>query len=416
VTYSHLSTGDDDGVDPGSLYDQHQKEAVDEQRVGTPSDAGEVGSPPVQSRTPSPRPTSPQSSSTSDIANDYWQPEVEPVVDELKSSLDFIHALQNASLDDGGLSEEALRRLRNPPQHILEIDDPVELLSLRHFLGTSNASQHTYANVQKVHNDTFPEQPMLSYAQVRNKLEEWTGVESIINDMCPESCVAFTGPYSALDTCPRCQSARYDTKILRSSRGKSKKALLQFYTIPLGPQIQAIWRLQAGAEKMKHRQTRTKELLEMLGTNGALIEEYDDLYHGSDYLNACLRGDIKPNDTVLMHAMDGAQLYKDKESDCWILLWIILELSADFRYKKSHVYPGAVIPGAPKFMESFLFPGFYHVAGLQQEGLHIWDALDDDAFVSFPYYLLGVFFMSWPDISSLYSIYQAPVMAQEACT
>ncbi|KAF8475454.1 hypothetical protein JB92DRAFT_3134520 [Gautieria morchelliformis] len=213
--------------------------ALEEDATGAATKRQRLDEPtsPAQSRTPSPRPTSSRSPSASDSANDYWQPEVEPIVEELKLSLDFIHALQNASLNDGGLSEEALHRLRNPPQHILEIDDPAELLSLRHFLGTSNASQHTYANVQKVHNGTFPEQPMLSYAWVRNKLEEWTDVESILSDMCPQSCVAFTGRYSALDTCPRCHSARYDTKILRSSRGKSKKSVLQFYTILLGPQI-----------------------------------------------------------------------------------------------------------------------------------------------------------------------------------
>ncbi|KAF8488584.1 hypothetical protein JB92DRAFT_2757142 [Gautieria morchelliformis] len=194
--------------------------------------------------------------STSNIANDYWQPEVKPIIDELKLSLNFICALQNASLDDGRLSEEALHHLHNPPWHILEVDDPVELLSLQHFLGTSNA-------LKKVHNDTFPDQPMLFYAQVRNKLEEWTGVKSIISDMCPQSCVAFTRPYSAFDTCPQCHSAQYDTKMLQSSQGNSKKSLL------LGPQIQAIWQSCARAEKMKHRQTQTKELLEMLETDGA---------------------------------------------------------------------------------------------------------------------------------------------------
>jgi hypothetical protein len=371
------------------LFDEEQQQETREQtHADMSSDTENVGSP-AQSCAASPLPLSPHSPGSENVADDRWHPDVEPTVEQLKLSVDFIRALQNASLDGSGLSDDALHRIRNTPRHALDIDDPTELLSLRHFLGASNTSQHTYANVQKVHNDTFPEQPMLSYEQARKKLEEWTGVESIVNDMCPNSCISYSGPFSSLDICPECHSSRYDTQILGSSRGKTRQALQQYYTMPLGPQIQAIWRSRTGAEKMTHRQTRTKEILDMLEKNSSIIEEYDDLYHGSDYLNACLRGDVHPQDTLIMHAMDGAQLYKDKDSDCWVLLWILVELSPDFRYKKTHALPAAVIAGVPKFMESFLFPGFYHVAALQREGLLIWNALEDKVFTSFPYYLLG---------------------------
>jgi hypothetical protein len=33
------------------------------------------------------------------------------------------------------------------------------------------------------------------------------------------------------------------------------------------------------------------------------------IYHGYEYLNAYARGDIAPNDTVVMLSIDGAQLY-----------------------------------------------------------------------------------------------------------
>ncbi|KAI0364294.1 hypothetical protein BV20DRAFT_908711, partial [Pilatotrama ljubarskyi] len=38
----------------------------------------------------------------------------------------------------------------------------------------------------------------------------------------------------------------------------------------------------------------------------------------------------------------------------------------------------------PKNLESFLFPGLYHIAALQREGLKIWDAAEERLFTSFP--------------------------------
>ncbi|KAH7917471.1 hypothetical protein BV22DRAFT_989347, partial [Leucogyrophana mollusca] len=94
-----------------------------------------------------------------------------------------------------------------------------------------------------------------------------------------------------------------------------------------------------------------------------------------EYLNAVQQGDIKDTDTVLMLSMDGAQLYQNKQSDCWIYIWILLDLSPDLRYKKKYILPGGFIPGPnkPKNVDSFLFPGLHHLAALQREGLRVWD-------------------------------------------
>ena len=107
--------------------------------------------------------------------------------------------------------------------------------------------------------------------------------------------------------------------------------------------------------------------------NVGVVEVYVDFCKGSDYLEAVQRGDIKPNDVVLMISLDGAQLYESKESDCWIYIWVVMNLSSDKRYKKRYVLPGGFIPGPnkPKNVNSFLFPGFHHLAALQNEGLLI---------------------------------------------
>ncbi|KAF8272293.1 hypothetical protein EI94DRAFT_1555136, partial [Lactarius quietus] len=60
-----------------------------------------------------------------------------------------------------------------------------------------------------------------------------SGVISIEHNMCPESCVAYTGwPYNELEICPHCSTPWYVS-------GKTKKAQKCFSTIPIGPVIQA---------------------------------------------------------------------------------------------------------------------------------------------------------------------------------
>ncbi|KIK74369.1 hypothetical protein PAXRUDRAFT_836004, partial [Paxillus rubicundulus Ve08.2h10] len=58
----------------------------------------------------------------------------------------------------------------------------------------------------------------------------------------------------------------------------------------------------------------------------------EDIAMGWDFLGAKLDGDIKPGDIVLLASMDGAQLYEDKELDCWMYIWILVNLSPDKRY------------------------------------------------------------------------------------
>ncbi|KAH9847332.1 hypothetical protein C2E23DRAFT_848708 [Lenzites betulinus] len=58
----------------------------------------------------------------------------------------------------------------------------------------------------------------------------------------------------------------------------------------------------------------------------------------------------------------------------------------------------------PKHSDSFLFPGLHHVAALQNEGFHIWDASRDLVFVSRPWvFLTGADAIGAPDITGLVS-------------
>jgi hypothetical protein len=124
--------------------------------------------------------------------------------------------------------------------------------------------------------------------------------------------------------------------------------------------------------------------------NGGHIPIFDDLYHGFDYLEAVACGDITPDDMVLMFSIDGAQSYQMKVS-----LGQHMDCCRSFPrpvIQEKHVFLATFIPGPNKLKhpDSYLFPGLYHLAALQKEGLMIWDAAEDRLFRSYPYLLLAI--------------------------
>jgi len=51
-----------------------------------------------------------------------------------------------------------------------------------------------------------------------------------------------------------------------------------------------------------------------------------------------------------------------------------MDLAPSIRYKKKYILIRGIIPGKPKIVDSYLFPGLHHVSALQKEGLSIWNA------------------------------------------
>ncbi|CDO73553.1 hypothetical protein BN946_scf185014.g23 [Trametes cinnabarina] len=310
-------------------------------------------------------------------AEDEAMEEVSVTLEDMRRALDFIQLLKGASLDSvhSGLDEETRERLRNPPQEIVEIEDDNVMLSIELYVTLNNTSQHYYEDVRKLLMKRKPDLALLSYHQVKRKVELLTGIVPIINDMCINSCVGFTGPYAHLDKCPKCLQPRYDELREGTKRGSERKPRKQFYTMALGQEIQAVFRTPEGSESMAYLSRLVENVLEELDRDGSL-SSFDDISHGSRFWGAFAAGQISPKDAVVALSIDGAQLHRNKKSDCWIYVWVILSLGPDKRYRKRYVLPGAVIPGPnhPKDLDSFLFPGLYHLSALMREGLKIWDA------------------------------------------
>ena len=290
-------------------------------------------------------------------------------VDELRKTAHFINALRDATLEQSNMQQEDIDRLRaaeHDPCH--DVMDKHFLKAFRVFLSTTNASQATYDGVRSSMLDCYPDDPFLSFGQMKRRVEQLSGAVPISYDMCPDTCVGFTGPLADCELCPMCGKGRYQVG--------TRDPVRQFITIPLGPVIQALYGSLDTAEKMHYREQATADILGYARTHDGKLKEYNDTTCGRDYLEAVKSGKIKTQDIFVQLSLDGAQLYRDKESDCWIFVYIIHNLPPDIRYKKRYVIPAGFIPGPEKMKDgdSFLYPILYHISALQNEGLRIWDA------------------------------------------
>jgi hypothetical protein len=305
-------------------------------------------------------------------------------LEDAQHAMAFISALRKASLDDvhSQLPPEAIDRIRNPLRELPDTTDPDLLLSLKYYF--ADMTIKAYNTVRDATMERHPEDDIYSYYSVKQAVSELSGVVPIIHDMCINTCLAFTGPYSDLDNCPRCGEDRWDTK---KSKPDKKVARRTFDTFPIGPQLQALWRHPDQANKMRWREEYTKKIFDELKTSGGIPDVYEDVLYGKQYLDACQSGRIKEGDAVLMFSIDGAQLYESKQSDCWIYIWVVFDHAPDERYKKKYILPGGIIPGPkkPKNLDSFIFPGLHHLRAIQTEGLPIWDGAKKSLFRSNPF-------------------------------
>ncbi|KAG1853516.1 hypothetical protein F4604DRAFT_1883396 [Suillus subluteus] len=272
--------------------------------------------------------------------------------------MEYILALKNALLEDPivKLGDDALERLHNPPKGPITIDSPGIRHSISMYLALEHASQTAYNRIMRSTMLNFAGadgvDDLLSFYKVERLVAGYTGVELIKHDMCLNSCLAFMGPFADLETCP--------------INGHTKVAAQMFTTIPIGPQLQALYQHPDSAHDMRYLHNQVQEVLAGLAQTGE-IPVFDDIVMGHDAIGAVLDRDIKEDDIVLMVSLD-----------------VIINLSPDKRYHKVHVHPGGFILGPNKLknLDSFLVVGLHHLAALQNEGLVIWDSSCDVTFTS----------------------------------
>lgn len=310
-------------------------------------------------------------------------------LDELRITQAFIDRLCNATLDGDTLPPGVFKRLQNPPQSEIEIRDLKTRRSLELFIALDNNAEAAYHRVRdSLQRDPEPRE-LLSLYQVKKLIQEITGVVSVKWDMCPENCMAYTGPWAHLKNCAHCGQSRYDERIFeRTGKYVPRK---QFDVLPIGPQLQARRRSASSSEAMNYRDNLTEDLLSEFNAHGR-FNVLEDFLHSEEYIKLLESGDLKEGDELLMLTIDGAQLYKNKASDCWMWLFESLDMAPNKRYKIANIMMGGLIPGPnkPKNLDSFLYPSLYHVCAIMNEGLPIWDALDRTLYNSNPFLALAL--------------------------
>ncbi|KIK63750.1 hypothetical protein GYMLUDRAFT_108860, partial [Collybiopsis luxurians FD-317 M1] len=132
--------------------------------------------------------------------------------EDIRIAQQFINTLCSVSLDQTGLSEEAVVLLLQPEEDTLVITDSNEdctlLLSLELFIGLARVSEAKYAASRAVSLRRYPSSNVGSYAQVKWHIATLMGINTIIHNMCANSCMAYTGPFGSLNNCLRCQTPR----------------------------------------------------------------------------------------------------------------------------------------------------------------------------------------------------------------
>ena len=132
-------------------------------------------------------------------------------IEDVRTSQAFVQCLKKATLDNSGLEEEDIERLRIPTAIPLDLLDNRYLrLSINVFLACTNASKDRYKSVCAAILRCDPDSKMLSYNQVKHRIKQMTGVVPLYHDMCVNTCLAFTGPFATLDTCPTCKEPCYE--------------------------------------------------------------------------------------------------------------------------------------------------------------------------------------------------------------
>jgi hypothetical protein len=264
-----------------------------------------------------------------------------------------------------------------------------EELSLRHYLAWTES--HGTVKAYNAHAQVLAEatqEEILSLYRVRKLARELSGLKPSWVDMCPKSCMAFTGDSQSDSTCSYkdCNEPRYRPQ--QSSKAKPKPRATMLF-MPITPIIQAYYANAETSREMRHRDNCLKQALDALAQGAGMKSEFAN--SGNHVRHHTKLGLFKDKrDTALSISSDGAQLTMKKQSNMWLLIMVLLNLPPEMCYRANNVIIPLAIPGpsAPGNVESFIYPLFEEMA-MASVGMWTWDAVDSSYFV-LRAYLCGV--------------------------
>jgi len=263
-----------------------------------------------------------------------------------------------------------------------------EKYSLKHYVAwkSSNGTVKAY----KLHAQVLQEAAdveILSLHNVQKLAIALTDFLPIKVDICPQSCIAYTGEYENMTSCPHvrdgkmCGQQRYKE---RKKQFAPNKPRAQMMHLPVMATIKAMFANEETSGLLRHRDKCLQQALHIMATaSGA--HKYSDFADSKVHMHHYQSMDLfqDSRDIAFAISTDGAQLTMKKQSDTWLLIFILLNLPAEIRYQVKNYTVAFSTPGPnpPGNMESFLYPVFEQMA-IASEGIWTWDAVDSSYFVN----------------------------------
>jgi len=257
--------------------------------------------------------------------------------------------------------------------------------SLMHYIAwaRSNGTVLAYAMHAKVLQNVSGVE-ILSLHSVRKLVKRLTQLNVKQVEICPESCIAYTGEFSELRYCPYirdgkiCNQPRFKKPKTPSARDKPAA---QMMCLPIMETIRAMFANKETASLLRHRDKCLQQALHIVATARRYSDFGDSQVHIHHYKDMGLFRDSR--DIALSISTDGAQLTMKKKSDTWIVLISLLNLPAEMRIKSGNTIIAFATPGPnpPGLIESFLYPLFVEMAKAS-EGIWTWDAVESSYFLN----------------------------------
>jgi hypothetical protein len=232
-----------------------------------------------------------------------------------------------------------------------------EELSLQHYLAWTES--HGTVKAYNAHAQVLvgaTQEEILSLYRVRKLAAKLARLKPSFVDMCPKSCMAFTGDSQSETTCSYkgCNEPHYRPQ--QSSKAKPKPRATMLF-MPITPIIQAYYANAETSREMCHRDNCLKQALDALAEGAGMKSEFAN--SGNHIRHHNKLGLFKDKrDTALSISSDGAQLTMKKQSNMWLLIMVLLNLPPDMCYRANNVIIPLAIPGHQHL--GMLNPSYIH--------------------------------------------------------
>ncbi|KZP09686.1 hypothetical protein FIBSPDRAFT_759528, partial [Athelia psychrophila] len=246
-----------------------------------------------------------------------------------------LNALRTSLLQDYVLPE-------HPPAYAPDLGSLTasEELTLKHYMAwyRSNGTVQAYTLHAKILQEASGT-IILSLHLARKLAVHITGLTPNKVDICPRSCIAYTGEFKDLTSCPfvrdrerqPCGQARYKATTTRRS-GPRPRA--QMMSLPVMATIKAMYSNFESATMLRHRDKCLQSVLHLTATvSGQNKRTYSDFGDSDVHLFQYSERNLftGSRDIALAVSSDGAQLTMKKASDTWLLIIILLNLPPEIR-------------------------------------------------------------------------------------